>query len=166
MYCRKIIFATSVMLFASLKAQFTLGQSAMQIVAGLDTRDSTVIDFAPSISADGKTMIFQSNRGINRSRYFLFQAKLDDSGRWGDVTSLDNINNFGDSLDLIGGPSISFDGNTLFFFAFFAGGFGQEDIYYSVRDGETWSAPINIGGVINSSGYEGFPSISADGKTL
>ncbi|HEX9649399.1 MAG TPA: OmpA family protein [Cyclobacteriaceae bacterium] len=166
MYCRKIIFATSVMLFASLNAQFTLGQSAMQIVAGLDTRDSTVIDFAPSISADGKTMIFQSNRGINRSRYFLFQAKLDDSGRWGDVTSLDNINNFGDSLDLIGGPSISFDGNTLFFFAFFAGGFGQEDIYYSVRDGETWSAPINIGGVINSSGYEGFPSISADGKTL
>ena len=53
------------------------GQTEMQIVSGLDTGDSTVIDFAPSISADGKTMIFQSNRGENRSRYFLYQAKLD-----------------------------------------------------------------------------------------
>jgi len=142
----------------------SFGQS-MKVVEGISTGDSTVIDFAPSISADGKTMIFQSNRGGNTSRYLLYQAQFE-NGKWGNITPLDNINNFGDSLDLIGGPSISFDGNTLYFFAFFSGGFGKEDIYYSVREGDSWSAPINIGGVINGSGYEGFPSISADGKTL
>jgi len=30
---------------------------------------------------------------------------------------LENVNNYGDSLDLIGGPIISYDGNTLYFFA-------------------------------------------------
>ncbi|MCU0443876.1 MAG: OmpA family protein [Microscillaceae bacterium] len=67
---------------------------------------------------------------------------------------------------MIGGPSISYDGNTLFFFASFDGGKGREDIYYSIRQGDTWSEPKNIGSPINTAAYEGFPSISADGKKL
>ncbi len=124
--------------------------------------NSPKVEYAPSISADGRTMILESNR---RGRYELFDSRLV-NGKWTEPTPIDAINNFGDSTDLIGGPSITFDGNTLFFFASFTGGLGSEDIYYSVRDGESWTDPVNLGEPINSRGYEGFPSISADGKTL
>ncbi|REE00525.1 OmpA family protein [Marinoscillum furvescens] len=124
--------------------------------------NSDKVEYAPSISADGRTMIFESNR---QGKYELFDSRLV-NGSWTEPRPIDAINNFGDSTDLIGGPSITFDGNTLFFFASFRGGHGSEDIYYSVRDGESWTEPKNIGEPINSAGYEGFPSISADGKTM
>jgi len=133
------------------------------IVSGISIDQPGIVEYAPSISADGKTMIFQSNRD---GSYKLYQAKLDDNETWTAIKSIDNINNFGDTTDLRGGPSISFDGNTLYFFASFNGGYGREDIYYSIREGEDWGEPQNIGGMINDSGYQGFPSISADGQTL
>ncbi len=141
----------------------SLIQDNKTIVSGISIDQPGIVEYAPSISADGKTMIFQSNR---EGSYKLYQAKLDDSGAWANIKSIDKINNFGDTTDLRGGPSISFDGNTLYFFASFDNGYGREDIYYSNREGEDWGDPINIGGIINDSGYQGFPSISADGKTL
>lgn len=128
----------------------------------IDELNSDAIDYAPSISADGRTMIMESNR---RGKYELFESVLE-NGTWTEPEPIEEINNYGDSTDLIGGPSLSFDGNYLFFFASFREGLGREDIYYSVREGDSWSEPINIGAPINSSGYEGFPSISADGNTL
>ncbi|MEQ8469547.1 MAG: OmpA family protein [Marinoscillum sp.] len=124
--------------------------------------NSDRIEYAPSISADGRTMIIESNR---RGRYELYDSRFE-GGKWSDPVAIEAINNFGDTTDLIGGPSISFDGNTLFFFASFRGGLGSEDIYYSIRDGDSWTEPTNIGAPVNTNGYEGFPSISADGKTM
>ncbi|MFY0598209.1 MAG: PD40 domain-containing protein [Cyclobacteriaceae bacterium] len=124
--------------------------------------NSSSIEYAPSISADGRTMIIESNRD---GRYKLYDSKLV-NGKWTTPVPIDAINNYGDSTDLIGGPSVSFDGNTLFFFASFREGLGSEDIYYSERTGDTWTDPKNLGAPINSRGYEGFPSISADGKTM
>ena len=99
----------------------------------IDAFNSNRIEYAPSISADGRTMILESNR---RGRYELFDSRYVD-GEWTEPAPINAINDFGDTTDLIGGPSISFDGNVLFFFASFRSGFGSEDIYYSVRDGES-----------------------------
>ncbi|MDN4164535.1 OmpA family protein [Cytophagales bacterium LB-30] len=118
--------------------------------------------FAPSISADGRTIIFEANQG---GSYKLFESRLNEQGKWSEPVALTNINSFGDSTDLIGGPSISFDGNTLFFFAAIGQG-GSEDIYVSTREKDGWSKPTSLGAPINTTGYEAFPSISADGKTL
>lgn len=131
-----------------------------KIVASLN--DSTAVEYAPSISADGKTLIFETN--IN-GPYKLYESKKDDTGTWGSPLPIDKINNYGDSTDFIGGPSLSFDGNTLYFFGSFDRE-GSENIYYSRRNIDGWSEPIDIGLPINSPEYEGFPSISADGKTL
>lgn len=127
--------------------------------------NSESVEYAPSISADGKTLIIESNKE-GGGGYKLFEFVKNAEGVWMPGNPLDKINNFGTPNDLIGGPNISFDGNYLFFFASFAGGSGREDIYYSIREADGWSEPINIGEPINSSGYEGFPSISADGKSL
>ncbi len=123
--------------------------------------DANAVEYAPSISADGKTMIFESNKGGN---FKLYESKFV-NGAWAAPAPIENVNNYGDSTDLIGGPSISFDGNTLFFFASL--GYGNSaDIYYSTRDRSGWSVPQSVGAPINTDGYEAFPSISADGKYL
>lgn len=130
-----------------------------KIVEGLSKEG--VIEYAPSISADGKTMIFEANEGAS---YKLYESQLQ-NGQWTNPFPLMNINSFGDSTDLIAGPSISFDGNTLYF----SGSIGMgnlSDIYVSHKTEVGWSTPENIGAPINTNAYEGFPSISADGSTL
>jgi outer membrane protein OmpA-like peptidoglycan-associated protein/Tol biopolymer transport system component len=131
--------------------------------------DPKMTEYAPTIQADGKTIIYEASS--NGKKYNLFQSTKTGE-TWGVPITLDQINSSGDSLDLIGGPSLSFDGNTLFFFrsvwALDATGTkrANEEIFYSVRQKAGWGEPVTLGKQINTSGYEGFPSISADGSTL
>ena len=154
----KTIFQTILLLFF---AQTIFSQSNKIEITQVN---SVSVEYAPSVSADGKVMIFQSNRS---GKYELFESRLSDQGQWSEPKRLQGeINTYGTEHDLIGGPSISYDGNRLYFFASFEGGFGSEDIYYSDRTNKGWSKPVNIGKTINSSNYEGFPNISSDGKSL
>lgn len=127
-------------------------------------------EYAPSLSADGQTLVYETNRTGGQGGWELYQADLLKNETWSVPRPLTNINAYGSGKALIGGPSISYDGNTLFFFAFLEGtdakSYGREDIYYALREKNGWSKPINIGSSINTPGYEGFPSISADGKKL
>lgn len=46
------------------------------------------------------------------------------------------------------------------------GTLGAEDIYVSVKDGGTWSTPLNLGSTINTSGFEMSPFLSPSMDTL
>ena len=46
------------------------------------------------------------------------------------------------------------------------GSLGEEDIYVSLKDGYLWSAPMNIGSVINTAGFEMSPFLSKGKDTL
>lgn len=130
----------------------------------LTALNSEFVEYAPSISADGKKMLFQSNRNGD---YQLFESFKNDKGEWSTPSLLKGkINDYGDSTDLIGGPSLSYDGNFIYFFASYDGGMGVEDIYFSERESDSWGTPQNIGAPINTKAYEGFPSISSDGNSL
>ena len=62
---------------------------------------------------------------------------------------------------------ISADGKTLIWASLRPGGKGNEDLYISYKDTlGNWSAPKNLGGVINTSGSEMCPYLLPDGKTL
>jgi outer membrane protein OmpA-like peptidoglycan-associated protein/Tol biopolymer transport system component len=152
------------------------------------------IEYAPSVSADGQTMIFQSDQYglfVNASKkvpsinaegrsdvvldefeasfFGIYEVKLHPSGQWLQPKDIKSINLYASEMmtPVMGGPSISYDGNQLFFFANFQkDGMGREDIYFSQREKNDWSKPINIGKAINTSGHEGFPSISPDGRRL
>jgi outer membrane protein OmpA-like peptidoglycan-associated protein len=54
-------------------------------------------------------------------------------------------------------PSLSKDLQTLWFCSDRVGGFGQSDIWYSFKNGQNWSTPINAGSIINTSEQEMFP---------
>ncbi len=43
---------------------------------------------------------------------------------------------------------------------------GEEDLYVSVKENENWSAPIHLGNVINSAGYEISPFLTNNMDTL
>ncbi len=64
-------------------------------------------------------------------------------------------------------PCLSSDGKTLYFASHRPGGKGSSDIWKSVLmpDG-TWSRPVNLGGMINTSKAEMAPFIHQDGRTL
>lgn len=123
-------------------------------------------EYAPSLNAEGNILIFQANRGENR-QWGIYETITKDEGKtWSDPIGVDSVNNYGSENDLIGGPSISYDGNTLYYFAHFDDGIGAEDIYYSTRIGDKWSTPKNIGAPINSKLHESFPSVTADGQQM
>jgi outer membrane protein OmpA-like peptidoglycan-associated protein/Tol biopolymer transport system component len=121
------------------------------------------VEYAPTIQADGKTIIFEAQTATGKT-YNLFESNFVD-GKWSKPDPLVRINKSGDSLDLIGGPSLSFDGNTLYFFRT-VGVRANAEIFFSTRQQDGWSEPVSVGFPINSDFYEGFPSISADGSTL
>jgi len=130
------------------------------IVSEISTDEHT--EYAPSISANGRTLIYESNKD---GSWKLYLTRFEND-QWSDEISLDSINTYGDSIDVISGPNFSYDGNRIYFHASFDGGQGSEDIYFSERVGEAWTKPQNMGPDINSRSFDGFPTITTDGKTL
>lgn len=59
-------------------------------------------------------------------------------------------------------PTLNPDGTLMFFASDMDGGFGGYDIYYSVKNGTTWSSPVNLGPEINSAGDEITPFLAGD----
>ncbi|HRI80325.1 MAG TPA: hypothetical protein PLR06_12400, partial [Cyclobacteriaceae bacterium] len=133
-----------------------------RVVPGISTGKNT--EFAPTISADGKLMIFESDVDKEKG-WELFESRLDDRGSWSTPVPLKSIN---EKCSFVAGPNLSYDGNTLYFTAFIEDVSTSEDIYYSERlEGNNWSEPIALGEPVNTrDNYEGFPSISADGNSL
>lgn len=157
-----MVFTKKVLLtiFSLIPVFYSSAQTAdRQIISTISTKKYT--EFAPTISADGRTMIFESNQ---QKDWKLYQSHLDKHGRWSEPFPITAVN---DKLNFLAGPSLSYDGNTLFFTGFIEEVSTSEDIFYSTRiDDKTWSEPVRMDAPINTDGYEGFPSISADAQSL
>ncbi len=119
---------------------------------------------AQSISPDGKYLFFTGcNRpdGLGRCDIYLSRKE---GKQWGKAINLgSSINSeYWDSQ-----PSISPDGNTLYFVSNRPGGIGSYDIWKSTLNDESrWTSPINLGPQINTPFDESTPFIHSDGKTL
>ncbi len=81
--------------------------------------------------------------------------------QWVNVKPI-NLNN---SEYNIAHPSLSKDGNKLYFISDMPGSLGGTDLYVSERTGNSWGAPVNLGKDVNTQGREMFPFI-ADDNTL
>ena len=62
----------------------------------------------------------------------------------------------------VGHPSLTKDGQILYFTSDMPGGYGGTDIYKVEWEGDDWGKPINLGEVVNSPADEMFPWISDD----
>ena len=122
----------------------------------------TTWESQPSISADGKTLYFVSDRAGGYGGYDIYRSVKNDNGDWGTPINLGpNINSTGNEKS----PFIHPDGKTLYFSSDGWMGMGGYDIFYSrLQPDGTWSAPVNIGYPINSSDDEVGFFVSTDGQ--
>ncbi|HZY25829.1 MAG TPA: OmpA family protein [Bacteroidales bacterium] len=102
----------------------------------------------PSISADGKTLFFSSNRPGGFGGKDLWVSRLNENNRWGVPKNMgSNINTAGDEMS----PFIHFDGKTLYFASDGRVGMGGFDLYMTrMKDDSTWTEPQNLGYPINT----------------
>jgi len=72
------------------------------------------------------------------------------------------------SPDSEAGPSVRFDGLEVFFWSNRPGGVGQADLWAATRSTvfDSWSAPTNLGPLVNSAAREFDPDIASDRETL
>ena len=133
------------------------------------TVNSSGDDYTPSISADGLSLYFNSDRSGGVGAYDLWVTTRETiHDPWGTPVNLGPTVN-SSAFEVF--PGISADGRILFF-AYFAsdgsGGYSRTDIWMTRRatTNEELGEPVNLGPIINSSAFEDYPSVSADGSTL
>lgn len=117
---------------------------------------------APCFDKSGNTLYFTrtlSEKGID-AKVGVFESTLL-NGSWSKAAKL-VIGN--DSL-LVAHPSVSQDGEILYFASNRPGGFGGNDIWMTKKAGENkWGEPMNLGASINTAGNEMFPFIRDIGE--
>jgi len=128
-------------------------------------------EYWPSITVDGKTMIFTrlldgkmaaSSQRKSLAQEDFYTSQLVDN-KWQLCKPLASINTIYNE----GAQSISADGKLLFFTACTRNdGVGSCDIYFSRSKADSWSVAQNAGEPVNSTAWESQPSISANGESL
>lgn len=150
-------------------ADFAIKNSEEKAAYNLHSLSDTVNAFAmqyfPVLTADQQLLIFTKRNGNGAGDdEDLVVSKKGKDGKFGKPESLSPAIN---SILNEGTCTISADGRKLIFTSCEGRqGFGSCDLYESVRTGDEWSKPKNLGPMINSSEWESQPSLSADGRTL
>jgi outer membrane protein OmpA-like peptidoglycan-associated protein/tetratricopeptide (TPR) repeat protein len=128
----------------------------------------------PSISSDGKSLYFVSDRSGGYGGYDIYRSTRNAEGKWSQAV------NMGPSINTAGhekSPFIHTDSQTLYFSSsdrkdektgeYFAGhmGLGGYDIFYTrLNDSNLWISPLNIGYPINSEDNDLGFFVSTDGE--
>lgn len=134
--------------------------------------NSAYDEYMPALTADYRTLVF-TRRAQRRPETPPGQRDQEDfyislydtmELDWGPASRMPEPLN---SDRNEGAQTISHDGRVLIFAAC---GRSKEptgcDLYLSVRQGQRWSRPRNLGKPVNSVYWESFPSLSIDGYTL
>lgn len=115
----------------------------------------------PSLSADGRTLYFVSDRKGSMGKRDIWMSKLDSTNTWAKATNLGNsINTIEDDLS----PFIHANGKTLFFASEGHVGMGGLDLYFTENQQGKWLNPENLGYPLNTFEDQVALFITADGK--
>jgi OOP family OmpA-OmpF porin len=123
--------------------------------------NSSAWDSQPSLTADGKTLYYVSNRKGGIGKRDIWVSHYTAEAGWSHPRNLGpGINTISDDIS----PFIHVNEQTLFFATDDRIGFGGFDIYYSDRDtANNWTKPVNFGYPINTHNDELAMFITADG---
>ena len=124
--------------------------------------NSTYWESFPSLSVDGNTLYFVSNRRGGYGGTDIWYCTLEE-GRWSEPVNMGpTVNTRGNET----APYIHFDDKTLYFASDGRLGMGGSDLYMVKRTSDsTWGEPVNLGYPINTSGDENNLIVAPDGRT-
>jgi OOP family OmpA-OmpF porin len=116
----------------------------------------------PSLSADGRTLYFVSDRRGGLGRRDIWISTLNDKGQWTKAKNAGKeINTVYDEIS----PFVHVNNRILYFASSGLTGFGGYDIFFIEKDtAGKWTAPVNIGSPINNHEDQFSLFITADGK--
>ena len=144
--------------FSSIYSQGTFTDVDNDLGPGINDRSS---EWDPSVSSDGLTLYFRTNRPDGQGDGDLYQATRDSQDElFSNVTNLGpNVN----TRSMESNPCPSFDGLTLYFTSDFR---GQNDLYAATRSTtkEEFGNVRNLGLGLNSDDSQ--PSVSQNGLAL
>ena len=114
-----------------------------------------------------KTLFFTRNNLKNRklklsderTAHLQLYSCIQQNGKWQAVEAFA----FNSDEYSTGHPTLTQDGKTLYFVSDMPGGYGGTDLYFSQKEGESWTAPQNAGPQLNTPGNEMFPSMHPNG---
>jgi outer membrane protein OmpA-like peptidoglycan-associated protein len=112
---------------------------------------------------DNKTLLMAVERADGQGDQDIFVSFLQADNSWSKPLNLGSTINTG-KADFA--PFLAADGKTLYFASEGHKGFGGSDIFYSKRldnSWKKWSKPENMGSQINTSGWDGYYTVSAAG---
>ncbi|HCW06983.1 MAG TPA: hypothetical protein DGG95_06420 [Cytophagales bacterium] len=124
--------------------------------------------FVASLTADGKAILFSAKLKTNlfydsRTEDGDLYVVLKQGEKWSAPINLGNtINTAGEETS----PFLSADGKTLFFSSNGRPGYGDQDIFVSQRENESWtdwSKPVNLGPGVNSVYFDAYYTVPAAG---
>lgn len=123
-------------------------------------------DGPAAFSADGNTIYFTRSfygkakrEGIYKTNLLKIYYATKTNGEWGEIMPF-----FLNSKDFsVGHPTLSVDGQTIYFVSDMPGGSGSTDIWMCKRENDSWGQPVNLGKKVNTSEKEMFPSMRSDG---
>lgn len=101
----------------------------------------------PSLSADGHTLYFASDRKGGVGKRDIWVTRLDEKKQW---TAPKNLGPSLNTPDDENAPFIHANGRTLFYSSNGLPGMGGFDIFISQKTDTVWAAPVNIGYPINT----------------
>lgn len=126
-----------------------------------ETINSRNWESQPSLSADGRTLYFASDRRGGQGKLDIWYSILKNKDSWSEPKNLGPGINTPDDDNA---PFIHANGRTLFFASNGLPGMGGFDIFLAQKTDTTWSAPRNIGYPINTQNDQVALCISANGK--
>ncbi|MDE3184803.1 MAG: OmpA family protein [Bacteroidota bacterium] len=126
-----------------------------------DSINTTDLEYFPSLTIDGKKLIF--TKRIKNKESFYESDRV--NGTWGKAFPLNGKIN-SDQFN-VGAQNISQDGQWLVFTGCnFPQGNGSCDLYISYLTKNGWSEPQNLGWDVNTEFWESTPSLSPDKRDL
>ena len=100
-----------------------------------------------SISPDGKTLYFTSNRSNSRGGYDIYTSARLPNGEWGKAQNLGKVVNTPQDEAT---PFIASDNKTLYFSSKGHFNMGGYDVFYSTLENKKWAEPSNLGYPVNN----------------
>lgn len=126
--------------------------------------DARYHEAAVAFSPDGRTIYYTRNDagedagGLHKMK--IYAASADGRGGWIDLRALPfNSNEYN-----VMHPTLSPDGQRIYFSSNMPGGYGGMDLYYSEGKNGRWGPPVNLGPAVNTEGHEAFPFVDKNNR--
>lgn len=128
--------------------------------------NTSYVDAAASISSDGLTLYFNSNRPGGYGGFDIWMTTRPTRGAaWEPPVNMGRVvNSTGNDF----GPRVTADSLEMYFGSWRMGGYGNYDIWCATRPtmDSAWGPPTNLGPPVNSPACEAACSVSSDGLML